>query len=227
MSIEEAKIHLAAASNAIAEADAALMAPPKPKREPQTVIPYFDVGDAKGSPGDTVSIEMFAGSPIPIDGWHLCGGVGKTDEPRSGYGLFQAVGVTLGTFVEEYLKANGIDDSYFSKFGFLPFRPKDKQTGITPENPLPEEFWEYMVGFFSIPERKTVPAIPIPANTVLFTVEIEILPGTPPGKYELTCVDEYYYTTKRARRIDLLFSNANISGGATRLDLRGGKVEVL
>ena len=192
-------------------------------RPPTTRQPYFDVGDGQGKAGDTVAIPVLGGCRFPVNGFHIGGGVGKTNEPRSGYGLFEAVGVDLGLFLLEYLTKNRMEQTYWADFEMIKHDP---------HRALPEEWWQYAMAFFSIKEeRKPLPPIQIPVDTLLFTLRIKILEGTPPGEYELTCKDEHYYTNSRPRRRDWLYTTDRdsplASGGVTQVDCQGGKLTVI
>lgn len=205
-----------------------------PVEPPALRKPYFDIGDATGKAGDVVEIVVEAGCRHHTNGFHIGGGVGKTDEERSGYGKFEAVGVKLGKYLHDYFKSQGLIvttnnqevDEYWSIFQFLKYAPHADHKG----NPLPEEWWEYAVGFFSMQQERTVEPIQIPSGTELFTLSIRILPSTAPGEYELTCLDEHYYTTSRHRRRDFMFTAGRESefsrGGITHVDLFGGKITV-
>jgi len=186
--------------------------------------PYFDVGEAKGAPGDIVDIVVEAGCLYPMSGFHIGGGVGKTEEERSGYGKFVASGAVLGPYLQRYLKADDakrhnspdeVGDHYFSTFKFMDW----DHAGA-----LPEEWWEFVLGLFSLEHEATLPPVPIPAGTHLFTLRIVILPTTPPGVYELTCRDEWYYLNSRIRRRD--FTYTNDEQGFTNIETFGGKITV-
>ena len=185
--------------------------------------PYFDVGEATGKPGETVDIVVEAGCVHPMSGFHIGGGVGKTEEERSGYGKFKAVGAFLGPYLKRYLKDEGaihdqpdhIHDHFFSTFQFM---------GWDNVGALPEEWWEFAVGLFSIDQARTLPPVPIPSGTHLFTLRIHIQSTTPPGVYELTCKDEWYYLNSRIRRRD--FEYTYDPQGFTHIETFGGKITV-
>ncbi len=198
--------------------------PPIIKPPPTTPKPYFDIGDATGKPGDIVELSVEGGCRFQTNGFHIGGGCGLLpDVPRSGYGLFEATGATLGKFLHDYLKAHGAItgapgseiDHYWSGF----------EMAKHSNGALPEEWWQYAIGFFSLGQERTIPPIEIPSGTELFTLKIKILPETPPGEYTVTCLDEHYYTQSRHRRRDWLFTG-DVSGGYTKLDLMGGKITV-
>ena len=186
-------------------------------------VPYFDVGNAIGKAGETVEILVEAYCPDPMTGFHIGGGVGLTSEPRSGYGKFRALGATLGPYLRRYLKDEGathnepnhVHDHFFSIFNFY-----DWEVGKA----YPEEWWEFVVGMFSIDQARTLEAIQIPSGTHLFTLRIEILDGTPAGEYELTCLDEHYYTHERYRRRKFEFSGPG--KGFTKIETFPGKITV-
>jgi len=194
--------------------------PPPPAR-----TPYFDVGEATGKPGETVDIIVEAGCLYPMTGFHIGGGVGKTEAAeRSGYGKFEALGVILGPYLHRYLKdqdvkfhdsKDRVEDHYFSTFQFMDW----DHAGA-----LPEEWWEFALLFFSVGHETTFPPIPIPGGTHLFTLQIQILPTTAPGVYELTCKDEWYYLNSRIRRRD--FTYTNDEQGFTNIETFGGKITV-
>lgn len=196
-----------------------------PVEPPEEKKPYFDVGDATGKRGDTVSISVEGGCLGATNGFHIGGGVGLLpDVPRSGYGNFQAVRVELGEYLHDYLKAQGaitVDpqgketDHYWSIFQFIKHDP---------HRALPEEWWEYALGFFSISQERIIPPIPIPSGTELFRLKIKILATTDPGEYELTCKDEHYYTHSRQRRREFLYTNDH--QGYTLIETFGGKLTV-
>ena len=197
--------------------------PAPPVRPPPARIPYFDVGEAKGKPGETVDIVVEAGCVHPMSGFHIGGGVGKTDEERSGYGKFKAVGAFLGPYLKRYLKDEGAihdqpdhaHDHFFSTFQFM-----DWDTA----GALPEEWWEFAVGLFSIDQARKLPPVPIPSGIHLFTLQIQILSTTAPGEYDLTCLDEWYYRNSRIRRRD--FEWAYAPQGFTHIETFGGKITV-
>ena len=200
--------------------------PPPPPRKP-----YFDIGDGEGAPGDVVDIVVEAGCVYPVNGFHIGGGVGVLPNvPRSGYGNFEAVGVKLGPFLRGYLEEQDLihdepfhkHDHFWSGFQFIK---------TDPARALPEEFWEYAIGFFSLDQRVGgVAPVAIPAGTELFTVQIRILPDTTEAQYTLTCKDEYYYTQSRQRRRDYLFTADNdspfASGGVTKIETFPGFLRV-
>lgn len=188
---------------------------------PTQRVPYFDVGNATGKPGETVSVSVEAWCPHHIDGFHIGGGVGKTDEPRSGYGKFRAVGVELGDYLKNYFTARGgYNDDGIPKF-FNEFQFIDWYT----HQALPEEFWEYGLGFWSTGSAEQYEPIPIPAGTKLFSVKIEIFPGTPPGEYELTCKDNHYYTQDRIKRRNYEYTYK--PQGFTAIECFSGKLTVV
>lgn len=204
-----------------------------PVDPPSVVKPYFDIGDASGKPGDIVELVVEAGCRYLTNGFHIGGGCGKQNEPRSGYGMFEAVGVDLGDYLTAYLKSvGGIEkvqdgagerwvDNYWSIF---------QMVRHDPNRALPEEWWEYAMAFFSMSKEENWDPIVIPSGTELFTLKVRILPGTQPGEYEVTCKDEHYWVHSRPRRRDFLFT-ANrdsefASGGITKLELFGGKITV-
>ena len=172
-------------------------------------IPYFDIGDADGAPGETVEVEVEAGCIHLMTGFHIAGGL-------SSYGKFKPVRAILGPYLGEYLAGARV----FEKFQFVDSKLKA----------LPEEWWEFAVGFFSLDDRKTFQAIAIPGGTHLFTLEIKILAGTPPGKSKLTCEDEHYYTHFHQKRRDLMFTADRDSpfarGGITEIETFGGVLTV-
>lgn len=201
---------------------------------PSVKKPYFDIGDGEGKPGDVVELVVEAGCRYLTNGFHIGGGVGLLPSiPRSGYNKFKAVGVELGSYLTSYFKSvGGIEkvqdgagvkwvDNYWSIFQFV---------ATDPHRSLPEEWWEYSVGFFSISKEKTWDPVVIPSGTGLFTLKVEILPDTEPGEYLVTCRDEHYYTNSRPRRRDFLFTAGRDSefarGGITKLELFGGKITV-
>lgn len=201
-------------------------APPLPPPPPDTParIPYFDIGDAEGKPGETVEIFVQAGCAHPMNGFHIGGGVGfLPNVERSGYGKFKAIGTKLGPFLRGYLKAQDVlhdepfhqHEHFWSDFQFVTWEG---------DGALPEEFWEFAVGFFSLDQVRMVPPIPIPAGTDLFSLEIEILDGTPEGQYVLTCADEHYYTNSRARRRDYTWTYS--PQGFTKIETFPGLLRV-
>ena len=188
-------------------------------------IPYFDIGDATGAPGETVEVPVEAGCLEDVTGFHIGGGVGlDIDEERSGYGKFRAVGAKLGPYFQRYLRAEDaklhdqldeVGEHYFSKFNFLSARP---------HRALPEEWWEFLVGLLSIEHRTMLGTIKIPFGTHLFTLMIEIHASTPPGEYELTCKDQCYFTHSRRRRRKFEFTNER--QGFTKIETFGGLLKV-
>lgn len=199
---------------------------PDPPRIPATPtkerIPYFDIGDATGKPGTTVDVLVEGGCLHPMTGFHACGGAGKTDEARSGYGNFRATGVTLGPFLRRHLKDQGaihdepdhVHDHFWSRFQFFDWSKRA----------LPEEWWEFAFALFSIDQKRTLEPFSIPSGTHLFTLHIEIILGTKPGVYELTCLDEHYYLNSRLRRRDLEYTYK--PQGFTKVETFGGKLTV-
>ncbi len=202
--------------------------PPIESPAPEPPKPYFDIGDAIGKAGDTVKLEVEAGCRYTMNGFHIGGGCGL--QPNfPGYGKFEAIGAKLGPFLRDYLKAEDLihdepnhqHDHFWSIFNMMKHDP---------QHALPEEWWEYAIGFFSLDQKKGVPPTTIPSGTLLFTLEVKILDGTPPGEYEVTCLDEHYYTHSRQRRRDFMFTadtdSPFASGGVTKLELTGGKITV-
>ena len=186
--------------------------------------PYFDIGDGRGKAGDTVELIVEAGCRFQTNGFHIGGGCGLLEDvPQSGYGRFEATGAKIGKFLWDYFKTHGLikDNPAQSPLYHHDFQMV-KHNSL---KPLPEEWWQYTVLFFSITPQLQAPPTQIPSGTELFTVKIKILPGTPPGEYTVTCLDEYYYTHSRPRRRDWMFTG-EVSGGYTKLDLRGGKITV-
>lgn len=183
---------------------------------PTTRQPYFDLGDGSGKAGEIVSIPMLGGSRHPVNGFHIGGGL-------AGYGKLEAQGAKLGPFLVDYLKANGMADAYWSGFNMVKHDP---------HKALPTEWWDYAMAFFSLSQgRANVMPIQIPVDTLLFTVQIKILEETPPGEYELSCKDEFYYTHARPRRRNFLYTTDRdsefASGGVTRIDTQGGILTVV
>lgn len=200
--------------------------PPPPPADPPAPVrtPYFDIGDGEGKPGDQVEIFVQAGCVHPMTGFHIGGGVGLLPNvERSGYGKFKAIGTNLGPFLRGYLKAQDVlhdepfhqHEHFWSDFQFVDWEV---------EKALPEEFWEFAVGFFSLDQVRMVPPIPIPAGTDLFSVFIEILEGTPEGQYVLTCADEHYFTDERARRRDYTWTYS--PQGFTKIETFPGLLRV-
>lgn len=192
--------------------------PPGPPVEPPptTRAPYFDLGDGEGKAGDIVSIEMIGGCRHAVNGFHIGAGL-------AGYGKFEAQGAVLGDFLQSYLNVNDMGNAYWSGFNMV---------RNDPNGALPEEWWDYAVAFFSIGQRRVpLPPVQIPVDTLLFTVQIKILEGTAPGIYEMSCKDENYYTRKKQRRLDFLYTTDRdsdfASGGVTRIETSGGKLTVL
>ncbi len=206
---------------------------PDPPTPPVLQAPYFDIGDAVGKPGDIVELVVEAGCRYLTNGFHIGGGCGKQDEPRSGYKMFEAVGVDLGPYLTAYLKSvGGIEkvndatgekwvDNYWSLF---------QMAKHDPNRALPEEWWEYAMAFFSMGKRENWDPIIIPSGTELFTLKVKILDDTAPGVYEVTCKDEHYWVHARPRRRDFLFTAGRdsefASGGITKLELFGGTITV-
>lgn len=191
--------------------DAPVTVPPPTTREP-----YFDLGDGEGQPGDIVVLDMIGGCRHPVNGFHIGGGL-------AGYGLFEAQGAKLGAFLEKYLDANGMVESYWSGFNMVKAKP---------HRALPTEWWDYAMAFFSISQKRGgITPIQIPTDTLLFTVQIKILEGTEPGVYELSCENEFYFTHATQRRRQFLYTTDRDSefarGGVTKIDTQGGKLTVL
>lgn len=191
--------------------------------------PYFDIGEARGKAGETVSLRVEGGCRFPITGLHIGGGCGKLDEERPGYGLFEVVGAKLGDFLRAYLRAEDMihdepmhqHDHFWSVF---------QMAKGEPDKALPEEWWDFALGFFSLDERNQASPTTIPSGTELFTLEVKILPDTAPGEYEVTCLDEHYYTQSQRHRRDFMYTADRDSefarGGVTKLKLHGGKITV-
>ncbi len=210
-----------------------------PDKPPVDVIkPYFDIGDGSGKAGDTVELVVEAGCRFATNGFHIGGGCGKLDEPRSGYKMFEATAWKLGDFLTSYLKSQGLIvekkdaagavvpgewvDEYWSLFQMVKHDP---------HRALPEEWWELALAFFSMSQERNVPSIVIPSGTALFSLRIKILEGTAPGEYDVTCEDEHYWTHSRPRRRDFLFTadrdSPFASGGITKVETFGGKITVV
>lgn len=202
-----------------------LPAPPPPEPAP-VKKPYFSIGSAVGKAGETVSLSIEGGCRFPMNGFHIGGGVGlRPFIEKDGYGRFEATGVKLGPFLRAYLEDEGLihneplhqHDHFWSVFQMAKWEP---------HNALPEEWWDYSIGFFSLDEKAQAPPTTIPSGTELFTLEVKILPSTAPGEYEVTCKDEWYYTQTHQMRRDFLYTTATGSG-TTKLNLAGGKIVVV
>ncbi len=176
-------------------------------------IPFFDIGDAIGKVGDRVLVPVYAGCVYDMTGFHIGGGTG-------GYGKLRALGVKLGLLLTEYLTAQGAivdgEERFFSKFQFVNW----EDHGALPA----EEWWEYALGFFSLSDERTIPGIPIPSGTELFSVEFEILPQDV-GETWLSCKDEHYFT--QTRRRTRKFTYTGLPGGFSEIDTTGGKITVI
>jgi len=202
--------------------------PPGPPFIPPA-LPYFDIGEATGKAGETVSLSVEGGCRYPITGFHIGGGCGKEPVQGSGYGIFEAVGTKLGAFLRAYLKAEDMihdepmhqHDHFWSTFQMAKWEPSKA---------LPEEWWDFALGFFSLDLARPPMATTIPSGTELFTLEVKILPGTQPGEYEVTCKDEWYYTQEHKRRRDFMYTAGResdfASGGVTNIETLGGKITV-
>jgi len=182
---------------------------------PTTRQPYFDLGDGDGRAGEIISIPMVGGCRHPVNGFHI--GIGL-----AGYGKFKCEGVALGEFLQNYLTANDMQDSNWSGFNMVGHK----------ERALPTEWCDYAMAFFSIDQKRgPLPPIQIPVETHLFSFQLKILEGTPPGVYELSCKDEFYYTHSRQRRRDFLYTTDSdsefASGGVTKVDCQGGTLTVV
>ncbi len=203
--------------------------PPDPPIVPPARAPYFDIGEATGKAGETVSLSVEGGCRYPINGFHIGGGCGKEEVQGSGYGIFEAVGAHLGFFLRSYLKTKDLihdepmhqHDHFWSTFQMAKWEPSKA---------LPEEWWDFAIGFFSLDLARPPMATTIPSGTELFTLEVKILPGTQPGEYEVTCIDEWYYTQSHQRRRDFMYTagleSDFASGGVTNIETFGGKITV-
>lgn len=195
---------------------------PAPPTAPPAPVPYFEIGEAAGKPGETVTVSVRAGCQYPMDGFHLIGGVGLLPDARSGYGKFRAVGVELGRWLRLYLKANNLihdepdheEEHFFSTFSFVDWK----------QRALPEEWWQYGLALLSIDQKRLLDPIPIPYGTELFRLRIEILPNTKPGVYKLTCKDNWYYTQSDRWRRDITYTYS--PQGFTKVETRSGKLLV-
>lgn len=205
--------------------------PAKPPAEtpdpPTTRQPYFDLGDAQGKVGELVSIPMLGGCRHPVNGLHI--GIGL-----DGYGKFEMEGFTLGEFLTDYMKAQGLIvekvdgsgkwvDHYWSGWNMVK---------NDPHRALPTEWCDVVVATFSLSQKSgPTPPIQIPVDTELFTFQIRILEKAALGEHELVCKDEYFYTHSRQRRRDFLYTTDRDSefarGGVTRIDTQGGKITVV
>lgn len=204
-------------------------AEPLPPPPPPAPVPYFDVGEAEGKPGTSVLVTIEAGCVYHMDGFHIGGGVGLTlvdgePVPRSGYGKFRATEVVIGDYLAKQLAAQNVihtikndgheHDHYWSAFQFIDAKKR----------PLPEEFWEFALQGFSIDQKRVIEPFPIPSGTELFKLKIEILPGTQPGEYLLTCADERYYRNSRIRRRDYAYTYK--PQGFTKIETFPGQITV-
>lgn len=196
----------------------------EPAPPSDALVPYFDVGEATGKAGETVEIEVEAGCTRKMHGFHIGGGCGLQLEDRSGYGKFKAIGAKLGPYLRRYLKDAGaihmepehVHDHFFSRFNFYDW---DVQRA------LPEVWWEFVVGMFSLDQKSSLEPVEIPSGTHLFTLYIEILAHTPRGSYELTCKDEWYYKQARQRRRKFEWSFGK--DPSTKIETFPGKITVL
>ena len=186
----------------------------QPEPPPSTRQPYFDLGDGQGKAGEIVEIQMLGGCRYPVSGFHIGAGC-------AGEGKLEAQGFVLGPFLQEYFNVNNMGDAYWSGFNMA----------TNARGALPMEWWDVAVSFFSLSQtRSPIAPIQIPVDTLLFTLQMKILEGTPPGEYEMVCRDEYFYTQKRRRRRDFLYTTDSESefarGGVTRVDCQGGRLTV-
>lgn len=203
---------------------------PIPAAPPAVRTPYFDVGKATGKAGESVWVTVDAGCLYHMDGFHIGGGVGLllvNGAPvlRASYGKFRATQVRIGDYLAKQLAAQEVihtmenagheHDHYWSSFQFFDAKKR----------PLPEEFWEFALAGFSIDQRRTIEPFTIPSGTELFQLKIEILPGTEPGEYLLTCADERYYTQSHQRRRDYTYTFK--PQGFTKIDTYPGKLTVV
>lgn len=198
-------------------------ADPPPPSPPPAPVPYFEIGEATGKPGETVTVPVRAGCQYPMDGFHLIGGVGLLPEERSGYGKFRAFGVELGALLTQYLTAKDMihdkpdheEEHFFSTFNFVDWK----------QRALPEEWWQYGFALLSIDQKRLLKPFPLPHDTELFRLKIEILPNTQPGVYKLTCKDKWYYTQSNRWRRDITYTYS--PQGFTKVDTFPGKITVI
>jgi hypothetical protein len=184
--------------------------PPRTTREP-----YFDLGDGQGKVGEVVDIPMLGGCRYPVNGFHI--GIGL-----DGYGNFEMQGFTLGSFLQDYLNVHDMGDAYWSGFNMAAHA----------QGALPTEWCDVAVSMFSISQsRPPLEPIQIPTDTELFTFHIKILEKAALGLHNLSCLDEHYYTQKRHRRRDFLYTTNTDSefarGGVTKIDTQGGELTVV
>lgn len=189
-------------------------------------VPWFQMGDVEGKPGDLVKVPVYGWCSHRIEGFHIGGGVGLLPDV-SGYGQFRAVGVTLGQYLHDYLLTQGAIEvktsdgtkeevsHHYSAFQFID----------ASYHALPEEFWEYFLGFYSLSQKRSIPPILIPPGTELFRLKIEIHAGTPKGQYTLTCKDEHFWTHDRVRRRDYMYNYS--PQGFTKVECISGKLTVV
>jgi hypothetical protein len=178
--------------------------------------PFFDIGDATGKKGDEVLVSVYGGSVLPMSGFHIGGGCGlNPNVERSGYSNLRAKGVHLGSYLTDYLTSHDALSSAFQRFEMIEWGEVN--------HPLPEEWWQYALGFFTLSGGQIIPPIPIPQGTELFQVSFEILTDKP-GELGLTCINNHYYTQKKRRRRAWCYTGEG--QGQHRVDCNGGKLVV-
>lgn len=167
---------------------------------PAERVPWFQMGQGEGKPGDLVEVPVYGGCLHKIDGFHVAGGCATQ--------RLVAKSAKLSSYLGDYLK--GQDP--FIKFQYI-------------ERGLPESWWEFAIGFFSLAGRTMFPPITVPNGTELFRVTFLVKDDILPETAELVCADEYFYTHKVQRRRDLTYTYS--PQGFTKVECISGKFTVL
>jgi hypothetical protein len=201
---------------------------PGPEINPEPVpsrTPWFQVGNAKGAVGDIVEVPVIGGCVYHIDGFHIGGGLGGPTNKKtggSGYGTLRLDDVVLGSYLTDYFQAQGMiaDD------GSEMFYSDYQMATWANDGALPEEFWEFAIGFFSVLSKEEIKPVTIPSGTELFKLKIEILPAAHGrGTLPLSCRDNYYYTQQVYRRRDYTYTYP--PQGFTQIETADGELTIL
>lgn len=158
-----------------------VVAPPKPIEPPERQA-WFQIANAVGSPGDTVTVPIFGGCLFPVKGFSIAVScASKTTYPTS---------VELGDFLKNYLK------------GKAPFTEL-----FVYQQGTPEPWWTFVCGFFSISQRTDIQPIPIPHGTELCRVHFSIKSDARLSENrEFTMLDRFFSTPGMAHRFDIAYN---------------------
>lgn len=176
--------------------------PPPGERPPISSGAYMKVGDVTVKPGETAKVPVIGGSGRnPVDGISFAMGFGRRlKEPW----------VKLGEFLQNYLGSDVGEWTQVHNDG------------------KPEPHFVYLAAFFSPQNIKGMrPAIVIPADTVLFTIEFRIPEDTPPMTIKLFSADNWFWRTSEGHRAQIMFTRMEVGDEGVNVDIESGSITVV